>query len=98
MLKFALVILCIYAGLLFFLYLNQRQFIYFPFGTTPTPANTGFSDIQVVTLKTEDGLSLKAWYHPPLRPQQPTLVYFHGNAGNIGHRSRIIQPFLKAGY
>jgi fermentation-respiration switch protein FrsA (DUF1100 family) len=98
MLKFVFLLVGVYIAALLFLYWNQRHFIYFPSHYSPTPASAGVSEMQVVTLKAEDHLELKAWYRPPVQPQLPTLVYFHGNAGNIGHRGLIIQPFLKEGY
>lgn len=54
--------------------------------------------MEIVTLKTNDGLKLVAWYHQALHPHLPTIIYFHGNAGNIGQRSNAVQPFFKKGY
>lgn len=98
MLKTLFILLSVYVGSLFFLYLNQRHFIYFPSHVSPTPAQAGVPEMKVVTLKTDDQLELKAWYRPAMHTQLPTIVYFHGNAGNIGHRGFIIQPFLEKGY
>jgi len=77
----------------------QRQLIYFPSGSQiPTPIAAGVPEMQVVDLHTKDGLTLQAWYSRATQPTKPTVVYFHGNAGHIGHRASIIKPFLKAGY
>lgn len=70
----------------------------FPHHFSSSPASAGVPEMQVVTLETADGLILKAWYCPPTQPQFPTIVYFHGNAGNIGLRGPIIKPFLEEGY
>jgi hypothetical protein len=98
MLKIALLLLAAYAAMIFLLYVNQRHLIYFPHHFSPPPADAGVPEMQVVTLETTDGLALKAWYRPPTRPELPTIVYFHGNAGHIGLRGRIVKPFLEAGY
>jgi uncharacterized protein len=98
MLKTAFFLLCIYAALVLLLYLNQRQFIYFPYQAFPSPEAAGVPDMQVVTLQTDDQLDLKAWYRPPTHSHFPTIVYFHGNAGHIGFRAPIVKPFLEAGY
>lgn len=42
-----------------------------------------------VNIKVSEGITLHAFwiYHPPERSVHlPTVVYFHGNAGNMGHR------------
>lgn len=99
MLKLLVLIICgIYGSILLFYYFNQRSFIYYPNKFNLTPLKVGVADMQIVTLTTEDHLSLKAWYHPSLNFQIPTLVYFHGNAGNIGQSIPIIRPFLNKGY
>ena len=38
-----------------------------------------------VTVETSDGLRLAAGYREAA-PGMPTLLFFHGNAGNISHR------------
>ncbi|MBA2369360.1 MAG: alpha/beta hydrolase [Candidatus Protochlamydia sp.] len=98
MFRFFFIIICLYAATLLFLYFVQRQLIYFPSSFSPTPSEAGVSEMQTVTLHTTDGLSLKAWYCPSIQAELPTLIYFHGNAGNIGNRGQIIQPFLKHGF
>jgi fermentation-respiration switch protein FrsA (DUF1100 family) len=93
-----IIILCLYIAVLFFFYLNQRSFIYFPSKSASTPIKAGVPEMQVVSLTTKDGLALEAWYRPSLDSQTPTIVYFHGNAGHIGHRGPIVLPFLAKGY
>jgi hypothetical protein len=41
-------------------------------------------DYEDVEFSTSDGVRLHGWYVPGTRPE--TLLWFHGNAGNIGHR------------
>ncbi|XP_064488844.1 protein ABHD13-like isoform X2 [Ornithodoros turicata] len=54
----------------------------------PSPTMLGLPT-ENLRLKAHDGVSLHAFFikqEPPLFSQAITLLYFHGNAGNIGHR------------
>ena len=58
-----------------------------------TPSERGVQHWFNVRIPTTDGIKIHAWYlvHPvALQPSQstklPTIVFFHGNAGNIGLR------------
>lgn len=63
----------------------EDKFIFYPSArieTTPRDAGLDFED---VNFSTQDRVLLHGWFipHPAARS---TLVWFHGNAGNIGHR------------
>ena len=75
----------------------QRSLTYYPDRTRPTPAESDVPELEPVTLETEDGLSLLAWYAPPREADAPSLVYFHGNAGHIGMRGFKVRAYLNAG-
>ncbi len=49
-----------------------------------TPADLGLA-YEEVFFPTEDGLQLHGWYVPH-RESSVSLLWFHGNAGNISHR------------
>jgi uncharacterized protein len=49
-----------------------------------------------VTLETEDGLRLDAWWIPAEEPRA-SLLFFYGNAGNISHRLESILQFHRLG-
>ena len=52
-------------------------------------------------LTTSDGLSLHGWHIPaPQTHAQPrgTVLFLHGNAGNISHRIDSLQMFHRLGY
>ncbi len=74
----------------------QRALLYFPADKLPAPVEVGAADYDVVTLTTADGLSLTAW-HAAAEPGRPTIVYLHGNAGNIAGRVPKLRPFRAAG-
>lgn len=76
-------------------YMTQRNFIYFPTQTAVTPREAGVPEMDEVAVTTEDGLTLKAWYKPPQNAEHPTLIYFHGNAGDIADRTFLMKSFLK---
>ncbi len=46
---------------------------------------------------TADGLELSFWAAEPL-PGWPTLVVFHGRAGNAADRAPLLAPFAEVGY
>ncbi len=61
-----------------------------------TPADIGlcYEDLR---LQTSDGLSLHAWFLHSPKPTRLTLLFFHGNAGNISHRLSKCCTFLDLG-
>jgi hypothetical protein len=86
-----------YVGRVALLFVFQRNLLYHPPATMPTPAVSGVADMRVVSLKTADGLILKAWYAAPRVDGGPVALYFCGNAGHIGYRAFKIRRLLDAG-
>jgi len=86
-----LLLLLIVLGLLYAgLVLGESRFIYFPARTlTATPADAGleFVDVEV---RSHDGVRLHGWWVPG-RIESPTLLWFHGNAGNLGDRVGLLR-------
>lgn len=81
------------------LYYYQDNLLYHPFipGVPKTPRENppgfrspedhGIVDFEEHFIKTEDGATLHAWLLLHKESQTvPTVVYFHGNAGNMGFR------------
>lgn len=87
----------VYGGLVAGLYLFQRQLLYHPTTSVPDAAEAGVADMRPVALVAEDGVNLLAWHRPPA-PGRKLLIFFHGNAGHIGHRGWKARPYLDAGY
>lgn len=79
------------------LYLNQRDLMYHPDRRVPDPAAAGLADMTAHRIETSDGYRLLAWWRPPADSSRPTIVFFHGNAGNVGHRKRQARQFIDAG-
>lgn len=91
--------IAVYLGLALYLYAFQARFIYFPDlpdrQVTATPADIGLA-FEAVRLSTSDGEQLAAW-HIPAPAARGTLLYLHGNGGNIGHRLDLIADFHRLG-
>lgn len=80
--------LAVYLGLLGLLFVRQRELV---FPRNPARANlaaAGLPAAEEVTLSAADGERLVAWAVPP-RTGQQAIVYFHGNAGNLGSPGRV---------
>jgi len=85
-----------YAGIAGWLYLAQESFVYFPDRKlVATPASAGLA-YEAVTLTTDDGVRLSGWYIPAPK-SRGTLLFSHGNAGNISHRLESIRQFHDLG-
>ena len=84
----------VYITLVAVLYLLQRSMLFHPDPPRPEPADFGVGEMQAVTLDTEDGLRLLAWWSPPADETLPVLLFFHGNAGHIGYRGEKLRPYL----
>jgi len=83
-------------GLSLFVFLLQGRYIYYPDKTlvaTPRRIGLAFED---VSLLTADGIRLHGWFIPT-PAAQTTLLFLHGNAGNISHRLDSLRLFHELG-
>lgn len=89
----------IYLALCLVIYFKQTSLIFLPDmpgrELTATPAAIGLK-YQDLSLQTEDGINLHAWYIPNEQAQH-TVLFSHGNAGNISHRLDSIRIFHELG-
>jgi hypothetical protein len=86
----------VYLGLALYLYVFQARYLYFPelaVNTTPADIGLPFEDVR---LDTPDGEKLAGWFIPA-PAARGTLLYLHGNGGNIGHRLDPIAVFHRLG-
>ncbi len=102
-LKVAIYLIAGYALFSGAIYLAQRRMMYFPAKHLPTPIEAGLAVAHTVKLQTGDGLDLVAWHIPPhISPgpgtNHPTIVYLHGNGGNIAGRVHRARPLVTKGY
>ena len=84
-LSIGLVILIAYSILGWSLYFMQPIFLYCPVREVPyDPGDIGLT-FEPVTFRTDDGLKLTGWYVPAENAQM-TVLFCHGNGGNMTHR------------
>jgi fermentation-respiration switch protein FrsA (DUF1100 family) len=85
-----------YCGLGLVLFFRQASFLYRPVrAISSTPADLGL-DFESVTFTTSDGLRLNGWYIPA-EDAELTILFCHGNGGNIMHRLDSISIFHDLG-
>ena len=84
---------------LFALLLRWREphMIYYPMRsleTTPALFRLKYED---AWLTTSDGVKIHGWFVPAAKTNAPTILFLHGNAGNISHRLEKIDIFHHLG-
>ena len=100
LLKIVLVLVAAYAVVLGLVFVYQPKLVYFPQKGAPaaTPQARGLA-FERVTIATEDGEQLAAWWVPaPAGQQRGAVLLFHGNAGNIVERIDYARMFFDMGY
>lgn len=99
LLSLLFVIVLVYCGLALYLYFMQPRLLYYPElpgrELAATPADIGLEH-EPVTLQAADGVRLGAWYIPRA-DARGTLLFMHGNAGNISDRLDSIRLFHSLG-
>jgi alpha-beta hydrolase superfamily lysophospholipase len=66
-----------------------------PFWRAPADANIYYRDL---TLTTDDGVDISAWYVPAVDPGAPTVLLAHGLLGSKGGMLRFVPWLHDAGY
>lgn len=88
-----------YVAICLLLYFMQDRVIFFPdmpgrqLEATPKAANLDYEDVRV---ETADGTRIHGWFIPAT-DAKVTLLFCHGNAGNISHRLESIALFNSLG-
>jgi fermentation-respiration switch protein FrsA (DUF1100 family) len=89
-----------YAMVLLAAFAFQSRLVYFPnvpsraIGPGPDSIGLAYESVEILT---EDGVRLDAWY-VPVREPRGTVLFFHGNAGNISHRLDSLRVFNGLGF
>jgi len=82
--------------LILYLKYYEKKGIYFPvrkIHLTPREVGLEFEDVYFFS---SDGIKLNGWY-VPAKEARATVLFCHGNAGNISHRIDVIYLFSKLG-
>lgn len=89
----------IYGAFCLVLFLTQAKLIFYPDipsrQLAASPADIGLA-YESVTLTTGDDVRIHGWF-VPAPGAKGTLLFFHGNAGNISHRLDSLQIFHDLG-
>lgn len=101
--KFLLAIALFYIAAMIAIYFAQALFIYAPQMPTreivATPNDIGL-EYENLTLNTVDNEKINAWFIPANKSNTEstkTVLFFHGNAGNISHRLETIKIYNTLG-
>lgn len=86
-----------WALLVLALFVLQRSILFQPDTVRPEPSQGRAADMTWVSASTADGLELAGWWRPG-SGGRATLLYFHGNGGNIGDRDGKARRLLDRGY
>jgi fermentation-respiration switch protein FrsA (DUF1100 family) len=90
------IIAAVYLGLSVLLFLTQSRVLYQPSRGYDSKPEDYHLEYEPVTLSTPDGQSLAAWFVPAEGAEQ-TILFCHGNAGNISHRLDTLKMFHELG-
>ena len=93
-----------YAAFCALVYFMQPGMIFYPNipgrELVTSPKNMGL-DYENIEFVTEDNIKLHGWFIPAKKDlviqKKATVLFFHGNAGNISHRMDSIRQFHKMG-
>jgi fermentation-respiration switch protein FrsA (DUF1100 family) len=99
LLSLTIMMALIYAALAALIFFVQPKLVYYPEigrGITETPHSSGLI-YESVEVETADGERLHGWF-VPAPDAKATVLFFHGNAGNISHRIGYLSMFYRLGY
>lgn len=80
-----------------YMYVTQRSHQYFPSHQGLSASAAGLGGVEDVKLASADGETLQAWYSPA-RPAKPTILYLHGNGGEISGRAERFAAYQAQGF
>lgn len=82
---------------LILVYIFQGRLLYFPDKSISANPDDYALKYEEVYFKTDDDIRLHGWYIP-VDAAQYTLLFCHGNAGNISYRLESIKQFHELGF
>ncbi|HEU5046853.1 MAG TPA: alpha/beta hydrolase [Rickettsiales bacterium] len=87
----------VYAGLCLFMWADQRHLMYHPNTNIHTLQDYRLAGFDDVSLHAPDGTQIDAWHHDATAGF-PTIIFYHGNAGNMGSHAAYFDALAKAGF
>ena len=97
LINLAVIGIAFYCCLVAIMYFEQRTLQYAPDHARPSPVGSLASEMVPVDIVTADGLTNNSWVYINA-PDAKTVVFFHGNASNIGGRAQKLRTLIDAGY
>ncbi len=98
LIKFCVVFAIVaYAAVALGMYVFQRKLQYHAENKGLTPESVGIIGASIETLTTADGEKIILW-HVPAKASMPTILYLHGNAGEIGDRPLRFNYYQSRGF
>jgi len=97
--EFLIPVAIAYAAVMALVFFFQSRLVYYPgvgrdVAVTPQAYGLRFEDVKI---HTGDGETLAAWW-VPAEGARGTVLFFHGNAGNISHRLDYLTMFHRLRY
>ena len=89
-------LLIAYAGVVGYMYVNQRAMQYSASGEVVPLAATLLANAQPVEIGSGHGI-LAGWYQPP-QAGKPLIVYYKGNTGSFTEEHERYEQFVAAGF
>jgi len=86
-----------YGLLLLTMWKYQRQLMYHPDTAILAPEAYGLEPFEEHFAVTDDGIRIQCWLYRP-KEGYPLVIYFHGNAGNLGNRAGIYGALAEKGF
>ncbi|WP_071516888.1 alpha/beta fold hydrolase [Geitlerinema sp. PCC 9228] len=102
-----LLVVVAYVSTGMYLWVQQRRLIFYPkraIATTPAKANMEYKQVwlpvatPVKANSTVDSQQIYGWWIPNSQNPAPTILYLHGNGGNIGDRVDVLRRFHQMGF
>lgn len=91
------VALAAYVAIVLVMYLQQRSLQYFPSRLGTPPQALGLQNVTEERVPTPDGETIVLW-SAPAKPGMPTILFFHGNAGELAGRAARMAYYQSHGY
>lgn len=94
MLNFLLIVLGLYALIVLVAWLGQRRLLYVADPQRVPPASIGLAGVVEREIVVPDGTRIVGW-QARAKPGRKTILYFHGNAGNLAMRADRVRRFAQ---
>ena len=92
----AVAVVSVFAILSLYVYLNQGRIVFQPsrrISATPDELGLVYDEVYI---RVAGGDKIHAWYFP-INDDSTTVLFCHGNAGNISHRLETVQMLTEIG-